>query len=62
VTRGRRWQRRVWLRLVQLACGMRRHPWSERELDLGMALPGYRNPCLWICGRCGLAVVRDADE
>jgi hypothetical protein len=32
-----------------------------RELDLMRALPGFRNPYLWICGRCGAAAVREED-
>lgn len=57
--------RRVKLWLFQRWCFISnkgKHPWNERELDLGFAVPGYRNPCVWFCGKCGASVIREDDE
>lgn len=51
--------RQIVLWAYQVSCWARGHQDSGRELDLMQALPGFTNPYLWVCRRCGAAEVRE---
>jgi len=38
------------------------HRWGQREVDFMRSLPGFRNPWLEVCSRCGATRVREEDE
>ena len=59
----RRFLKRFQLEVYRLfICRGFRHSWGGRELDLMQSLPGYRNPFLMICSKCGFSALREEDD
>ncbi len=50
---------RIRLILYQVYCGwaVGRHTWGARHIDLPNEVPGYKNPVVKVCSRCGKAKV-----